>query len=166
MRHALAAILGLLLSAVPAAAQGTVFVVRHAERADAAAGGATMMAADPELSTEGTARAESLARLLTDAAITAIYTTEFKRTRQTAAPLARALKLEPVTIPSKDLASLIERLKTAKGDVLVVGHSNTVPEIVKALGVGEPVTVAEHEFDRLFIIVGGVPPTLVKLRYR
>jgi broad specificity phosphatase PhoE len=165
MRHALAAILGLLLSAAPAAAQGTVFVVRHAERADAAAGGATMMAADPELSTEGAARAESLARLLTDAAITAIYTTEFKRTRQTAAPLARALKLEPVTIPSKDLPSLIERLKTAKGNVLVVGHSNTVPEILKALGVREPVTVAEHEFDRLFIVVG-VPPTLVKLRYR
>jgi broad specificity phosphatase PhoE len=62
-----------------ATAQSTIFVVRHAEKADATK--------DPDLSEAGRARAEALAKALRDAKIAAIYATEFKRTQQTAAPL-------------------------------------------------------------------------------
>ena len=79
------------LAPPPAAAQHTVFLVRHAERADTTPGAARRWPTDPDLSDAGRARAESLAAALKDAKITAIYTTEFKRTQQTAAPLAKAL---------------------------------------------------------------------------
>ena len=73
--------------ATPALAQATVFVVRHAERAD---DGAAKLEDDPDLSAAGRARAEALAAALEDAGITAIFATQYKRTHQTAAPLAKA----------------------------------------------------------------------------
>ncbi|MBA2301670.1 MAG: histidine phosphatase family protein, partial [Acidobacteria bacterium] len=122
-----------LMFAVPAAGQ-QVFVVRHAERADAATGAPPMMTTDPDLSDPGKARAESLATALKDARITAIYTTEFKRTRQTAAPLAKALGIEPTVVPAKDFPGLMEKVKAASGNILVVGHSNTVGDVIAKLG--------------------------------
>ena len=89
-----------------AAAQGTVFLVRHAERADDANAGPKMTGTDPDLSGQGVLRAQALARALKDAKITAIYTTEFKRTRQTAAPLATALGVQVTEVSSKDLPGL------------------------------------------------------------
>lgn len=161
------ALLVAVLTASPAAAQPTIFLVRHAERADTAPGASPTMAADPDLSDAGRARAASLATVLKDAKITAIYATEFKRTQQTAAPLAKALGLTVTIVTSKSVPELIDRLKKSKGNVLVVGHSNTVPEIVQALGIKDPVTVADNEFDHLFVVTrskGG--QTLVKLRYK
>jgi len=155
-----AATLLVLATASVAAAQPTVFVVRHAERADAAS--PTMMATDPDLSAVGRARADLLARMLRDTKITAIYTTEYKRTQQTAAPLATRLGLRPVVVPSKDMSSLAQKVKSATGSVLVVGHSNTIPTVIKALGIVDPVTIEDTEFDNLFIVSRGV---LVRLRY-
>ena len=143
-------------------AQPTVFVVRHAERADAGAPATAMTASDPELSGAGKLRAEALAKMLKEARIAAIFTTEFSRTRQTAAPLATALGLRPTVVPSKDLAGLTQKIRTATGNALVVAHSNTIPEILKGLGVADPVTVGDDEFDNLFIVVRG---TLIRLRY-
>ena len=141
-----------------------MFIVRHAERADA--GGTTpMTGADPNLSDAGLARARSLAAMLKDAGITAIFVTEFKRTQQTAAPLATALGVTPVTIPSADTAGLVAKVKASPGNVLVVGHTNTVPEVIKGLGVDAPVIVAETEFDNLFIVSRGEKPALVRLHY-
>ena len=77
-----------LALAADAAAQSQVFIVRHAEKAPIPAGAAPMMAEDPDLSTAGQERAASLGVALKDAAITAIYATQYKRTQQTAAPLA------------------------------------------------------------------------------
>ena len=145
-------LIGLLLAS-PVAAQPAIFVVRHAERADAASGGAPMMAADPELSEAGRARAKALAVLLEDANITAIFTTEFKRTQQTAAPLAKEAGIQSTMIRARDQATLVEALKTATGNVLVVGHSNTVPSIIKDLGVSTPVTLRDDEYDNLFIVI-------------
>jgi len=142
----------MLLPAV-AAAQQLVIVVRHAERAD---GGAPAMGgkADPPLSAAGKARADKLARMLASSGIAAIYTTEFVRTQQTAAPLAAALKIAPTIKSSDDTAALVADIKArhAHDIVLVVGHSNTVPAIVKALG-GPAVTVGDDEYDKLFIVV-------------
>ena len=147
-------------------AQQTVFVVRHAERADTAGGAAPTMAADPELSDAGRARAESLAVALKDAKIVAIFSTEFKRTQATAAPLATALGVQVTTISSKEPAKLIAAVKGAGGNVLVVGHSNTVPAIVKDLGVAAPVTVGDAEYDNLFVVTLGATPSVLRLHYR
>lgn len=146
--------------AVPCAAlaQSALFVVRHAERADA--GMATV--SDPDLSAGGRARAEALASMLKEARITAIYVTEFKRTRQTAEPLAKAMGLEPIVISSKDTPGLVARVKASPGNALIVGHSNTVPEIVEALG-GDPVTIAESDYDNLFIVTAAGS---LRLHYR
>lgn len=149
-------------SAAAAFAQPTVFLVRHAERADTGTAAAKMTGADPDLSAAGKVRAEALARMLKDARITAIYTTEYIRTTQTAGPLATMLGVQVTVVTSKDTAGLIQKVKTATGNVLVVGHSNTVPDVIKALGVAEPVTIAESEFDNLFIVSRGA---LVRLHY-
>lgn len=158
-------ILAALALAVPAAAQ-TIVVVRHAERADAVAGAAPSMSTDPDLSDAGRARAESLAAALRDAKITAIYTSQYKRTQQTAAPLAQALKIQPVVVPAADMPALIEKLKAGGGNALVVGHSNTVGQVIAGLGVSETIAVGDAEYDNLFVVVRGETPTLVRLRFR
>lgn len=149
-----------------AAAQPTVFLVRHAERADAGMSSAGTMASDPELSDVGRARAESLARMLKDAGVVAIYTTEFKRTQQTAGPLAKALGIEAVTVPANAPGTLLEALKTARGNIVVVGHSNTVPDLLRGLGVTPVVTIDDKEYDNLFVVTMGAKPTMVRLRFQ
>jgi broad specificity phosphatase PhoE len=165
VRLCLVSLIALLL-ATPALAQSTVFVVRHAERADQADGGAVMMATDPDLSDAGRARAESLAAMLKDAGVRTIFVTQYKRTQQTAAPLAKALGVTPESIGSRELNSLAEKVRMAGGNVLVVGHSNTVPNLLKELGVETPIEIAETEYDNLFIVTLGEKPSMVRVRYR
>jgi phosphohistidine phosphatase SixA len=162
-RAAIITITCLAAFASPAIAQSTVFVVRHAERADAG-----KPVADPDLSPMGHARAEALASVLKDAGITAIFVTQLRRTQQTAGPLAKALGLTPVALTPDDTPGLIARLEKHTGHALVVGHSNTVPEIVKQLGVASPVTVADTDFDHLFVVVRAVDGqrSVIHLRYR
>ena len=160
----------LLCSAASAAAQQTIFVVRHAERADTAAAGAPAMiapATDPPLSAAGHERAARLASMLRSADITHIFTTEFRRTQETAAPLAKQLKLTPVISPSKDSAPLVEQVRQLKGSALIVGHSNTIPDLLKRLGIKDAVTIPDAEYDNLFIVVrpAAGEPTLVRLRF-
>jgi broad specificity phosphatase PhoE len=160
---ATAALVILLCGSQQALAQKLVFVVRHAERADSAA---TMTPqTDPSLSATGKARAARLAGLLAQAGIAAIYATEFKRTQETATPLAGRLGLTVETRAAGDTPALVADLKARHaGDiVLVVGHSNTVPAIIKAFG-GPDVTIAEDEYDSLFVVV---PATgvVTKIKY-
>jgi broad specificity phosphatase PhoE len=92
--------------------------------------------------------------MLAVSGITVIYATEFVRTQQTAAPLAAALTLKTIVMPSAGTTDLVARLKKDHPNdiVLIVGHSNSVPEIIKAFG-GPPVTIADDEYDKLFIVV-------------
>ena len=149
-----------------ATAQPTIFLVRHAERADAGTSTAGTMASDPDLSDAGRARAESLARMLKDAGVVAIYTTEFKRTQQTAAPLAKALGIEAVTIPANTPTTLLEALKSARGNVVVVGHSNTVPDLLSGLGVTPAPKIEDKDYDNLFVVTMGAKPTMVRLHFQ
>jgi phosphohistidine phosphatase SixA len=137
--------------------QSTVFIVRHAEKADDSK--------DAELSETGRARAEALANMLRDSKISVIYTTEFKRTQQTAAPLAKVLALTVTTWPSENQAALVAKLRTSTANSLVVGHGNTIPDIIKALGISEPVNIPESEYDNLFVIIFGEKPYLIHLHY-
>jgi phosphohistidine phosphatase SixA len=161
-----ALLIGLMLAATAtaASAQATIFLVRHAERNDSGAGG---MGSDPPLSAAGRARAASLAGVLKDTKLTAVFATEFKRTQQTAAPTAQAQQLTVTTVPADKTAALVEKLKGATGAVLVVGHSDTVPEVIAALGVTTPVTISDTEFDNLFIVLTGAQPArMVRVRYK
>jgi phosphohistidine phosphatase SixA len=148
-------------SARAADAARTVILVRHTERP----GG---MSTDEGISDVGRCRAQALDRVLTDANVTRIYTSEVSRTVQTAEPVAARLKLRPQEIPAKETARLVSRLKADPpgGATLVVGHSNTVPEIIGKLGAGK-VTIADDEFDRLFVVFlpASGKPALVALRY-
>lgn len=154
------------VSPAPAWAQSTVFVVRHAERADQVEGGAAMMATDPDLSAPGRARAASLAAMLKDAGVRSIFVTQYKRTQQTAEPLAKALGLTPEAVGSRELGSLADKVRAAKGNVLVVGHSNSVPNLLKALGAADDIAIAETEYDNLFIVTLAEKVTMVRLRFK
>ena len=166
LQRSLLGLICMLLAPANVFAQSTFFVVRHAERADTSSGAPATMAADPDLSEAGRARATSLAAMLKDAGVRAIFVTEYKRTQQTAAPLAEALGLTAIVVPAKDTAGLAARLKKVDGNALVVGHSNTVPEVITELGVTTPVSVADTEFDSLFIVTLSASPHVVRLRYR
>ena len=144
-----------------ASAQKLVFLVRHAERADA---GATPQT-DPPLSAAGQARAQKLAALLADAGITSIVTTEFVRTQQTAERLATRLGVTPETVAADNPAGVVATLKISHGNeiVLAVGHADTLPAILKAYGKAD-VAIADTEYDNLFIIVPATG-TVTRLRY-
>lgn len=165
---ALASVLSLSVAA-SAAAEQTIFLVRHAERADGGAGAPGMVspANDPPLSAAGKSRAARLASMLRSAGIAHVFTTEYKRTRETAAPLAGQLKLTPVMAAAKDLDPLVERVRQVKGHVLIVGHTNTVPDLLKRLGLKDTVAIADDEYDNLFIVVRPATgdPTMIRVRY-
>ena len=176
IRLALAcALLGSSGSVAVAAQPQVVFVVRHAERptpipAPAAAGGERPMgsaADDPPLSDAGQARAVRLEAMLRSADILQVFVSEFLRTRQTAAPTAAARSLEVVAVPAKDVDALVAQIREAKGNVLVVGHANTVPDLLKRLGIKDDITIADGEYDNLFVVIrpSSGEPTLVRLRY-
>lgn len=138
------ALLVLLLAALPASAE--IFIVRHAEKAHP-------KKEKSLLSKAGHARARELARVLSSVPLKAVYCTEYERTRQTVEPAAKAQGLPVTETSSEDMKGLAAALK-ARGeeDVLVAGHTDTIPDLLKDLGVAEPVTVADSEFDSLFIV--------------
>ncbi len=159
---ALAAVSGLAAVSLATAEtpHGTILLVRHAPKQDASS--------DPPLSEAGIARARELASLLEGSGVTAIYTTQYKRTIDTAAPLAKVAGITPVVVSGKETAALVERLRaSAPGDlIVVVGHSNTIPEILSALGCADEVAIADDQYDDLFIVLprsGG--PGLLRLKY-
>jgi len=163
MRFRLAGVFFLAMTLVPSLsfAQRMVILTRHAERAD---GAATMGASDPLLSDAGQARALKIASMLVDANITAIVTTEYRRTMDTAAPLAAKIKVSPDVVPAAQLNALVEKIRSHADDtVFVVGHSNTVPMIIKALG-GPDVSIGDNEYDNLFFYVPATK-TLTRVRY-
>ncbi len=165
--RALACLCVVVFLATPLAAQGvtTVILVRHAERA-------ADMAADPALSPAGEVRARALAEALAFTPLTGIVTTQFRRTRLTAAPVAQAQGLTPVVLPTtlaqhpQAVADTV-RARFAGGTVLVVGHSNTVAEIVEALGGPKLPDLCDSEFATLFVLTlrPGAQPSLVRARY-
>jgi 2,3-bisphosphoglycerate-dependent phosphoglycerate mutase len=137
-----------------------ILLVRHAERAPEPAD-------DPGLTPTGVERAQALARLLSDAPIHRIYSTRTRRTQETAGPLAQALDLEVEIYDSSDLDGLARELIAQPGRHLVVGHSNTTPDLVRALG-GEshgPIVEA-WEYDRLYVLTPGAHGSMETLLLR
>jgi phosphohistidine phosphatase SixA len=136
----------------------TVFLIRHAEKADAPK-------QDPPLSEAGKVRASELARMLGGAGIKAIYSSPYKRATETAGPLATLLGIQTTVLPiemstanpqmvsPQSIQAIIDRIHSRSGEAaLVIGHSNTIPEVIKML-VGDVVpTIDEQKFDDLFVV--------------
>ncbi len=139
-----------------------VYVLRHAERADT-----DTPERDPHLSAAGHARARQLADLLVVEDISTVRSSDYYRTRETAQPLATRLGLPVQIYDPGALAELAAELDELPGRHVVVGHSNTTPQLVELLGgdPGEPIDDAV-EFDRLYVVfrdADGV--TTLHLRY-
>jgi phosphohistidine phosphatase SixA len=148
----------LLAPAAFASAQQAVFVVRHGEK---------ISNEDERLTDAGKARGERLARMLKDSGVAAVYSTDTDRTRGTAKPLAdaRGLAVQIYDQPATVVAAI--RSAHARDVVVVVGHSNTVPKLLAAFGCAEAVTIADDEYDNLFLVLpkSGAAATLIRLRY-
>jgi phosphohistidine phosphatase SixA len=131
---------------------GAIYIVRHAEKQ------VIEKEPNPPLSEAGVRRAKDLAQVLADVDLKSIFVTEYKRTQETAAPVAALKKLTPIEVKALEPEKLAERLKAGRPeeDVLVVGHAN-FPALLKALGIKEQVVVTEADYDNLMIVdlVGG-----------
>lgn len=149
---------GCLMITAGATAAPVVFIVRHAEKS--LPGGK-----DPDLSVAGRKRAEALADILKDSQITAVFVTEFKRTRETAVPTAKATQLKPVIVPATDVAGLAAKLRQLTGNALVVGHGNTIPELIKELGVTTPIAIPDNDYSEILVVALCDPPQLLRLHY-
>lgn len=132
-----------LMAGTSMADEFTIYVVRHAEKAVAES--------DPPLSETGQKRALVLAQMLQKANLKAIYSTPYQRTQQTAQPLAEKLGLAVQDYRPAQAEELIVQLKNAAQNALIVGHSNTVPALVRALG-GESENLTEQDYGDLFQI--------------
>ncbi len=122
-----------------------IFLVRHAERAEDGT-------RDPHISEAGRTRATLLARMLQDAGIDHLYSTDYFRTRETVEPLSTELGVDVEIYDPADLQSFAAQLRDTPGRHLVVGHSDTTPALVEALG-GEPGSAYEvMEYDRLYVL--------------
>ena len=168
----LCAALSLLLPAA-AAAQQSIIIVRHAERQTGQG--------DDGLSETGRQRAERLAALLRDAAVTHVFVSDRRRTLETAQPVARARQLSatriaipvqgrgkagPSELQVRATLAAISRLPRS-AVVLVVGHSDTVPMFLTRLGYARAPAIPDTEFDNLFVVTPRAtqPPAVVRLRF-
>ena len=163
-----AAALGALICAGAAGAQpSTVILVRHAEKAAAPAN-------DPVLSAEGIQRALDLAAALSGARVSSVITTQLQRTQLTAKPISDALGKPPIIVPvASPVAAHVEAVAAAvrarpAGDVvLVVGHSNTIPAIIAALGGPKLPDLCDPQYGMIFILEFPATgaPRFIKAKY-
>ena len=136
----------------------TVFLVRHAEKADAPR-------EDPPLNETGKLRSQALGRMLGQAGVKAIYTSQFLRAKQTAEPLAKQLGITAAALPlalnpsnprevsEQSIRTITDKIYERAGEgVLIVGHGNSIPDVIKMLGGDVVPVIDEQKFDDLFIV--------------
>lgn len=143
----------LVMSVILSACGHTYYIVRHAEKAVPSEGPVMNTPDDPPLSGAGARRAEALRDKLKNKRISYIFSTDTKRTLATAEPLSTSTGLTIQTYRSRPDSAFINQLKQLQGNTLIVGHSNTVDEIVNGLANGNKLTdLADSEYDNLFIV--------------
>ena len=137
------ALAGVLLApALALADPQIVYVSRHAEK--------MAEGKDPGLTPQGQARARSLALILRKVGIKNVFSSTAQRAQQTARPLAAQAGLEVQLYDAGKPAVVVDKIKALAGPTLLIGHSNTVPELVRMLGGTAGAPLAEDEFDRLY----------------
>lgn len=130
----------------------TVILVRHAEKA-------VVSSDDPPLSEAGRKRAAALRHVLEKAGVSAIYATQYQRTQQTVEPLAKAMKVTTAKVDAAKPETLVSEIRQRhRGKTVVVaGHSNTIPEIIDALGAPNAPDIEDADFNDLFVV--SIPKT-------
>lgn len=136
----------LVLGVTPAAAADTVYVVRHLQKATGD---------NPSLTAEGAAGAQRIAELLAAKGVTAVFATATLRAEETAAPLAKRLGISVTHYDPKNPGGLAAQLASVKGAALVVGHSNTVPDLVAAFGGTRPAPLTEQDYGTIYVVRAG-----------
>ena len=144
----------------------TVILARHGEKM-------AQPADNPPLSPDGEQRARDLLNAVRDAGITAVYSTPYLRTQHTAKVTAEALKLPVIETPilNRNVPaygdSVAARVKRDGGVILVVGHSNTLGAVIKALGGPDIGEITDPEYDNLFVVTiqDGKPTRVVRAKY-
>ncbi|MCK6551597.1 histidine phosphatase family protein [Myxococcota bacterium] len=133
----------------PLSGETTIILVRHAEKR------LEPKEDDPPLTDAGRARAEELVKAVATFDVKVLYATEYKRTQETIAPLAKALGVEPIIRSSKDPAATAADIVASHAGrtILVAGHSNTVPDLIAALGGPKDVKIEDGDYDNLFVLV-------------
>lgn len=124
-----------------------IYLVRHGEK--------EAVEKDPALTAQGLARAQNIATILQKAGIRNIFSSPYARTRQTALALAQRSGLPVQEYDAKAPAVLVEKVKSLGGAVLVVGHSNTLSELVQLFGGAPGADIADNEYDRLYQLIVG-----------
>jgi len=142
-----ALVLSLLAPCAAWADPTMIYLVRHGEKA--------LEGKDPELSALGRQRAQNIAAMLAKTGIAHVFATPTNRTRQTAQALAQERGLQVEEYDPRAPKALVEKVKALNGPVLVVGHSNTLTELVRLFG-GQPgLDIADNEYDRLYQLIPG-----------
>ena len=145
-----------LLPTMAFAEPSAIYLVRHGEKAS--------IGHDPALTPQGQLRAHNIATILHRSGIQAIFSTPTTRTLQTARPLAQQLGLKVERYEPAAPEALVEQVKALHGAVLVVGHSNTLPELVRLFGGAPGSDIADDDYDRLYQLTpspGGIVRTVV-----
>jgi broad specificity phosphatase PhoE len=148
-RLAVAALLLILAGCAymaPVQPAATFYVMRHLHTP----AGAT----DPDLTAEGQRQAQLLANHFANEPPATIFVSNTKRAQQTAAPLAARLGITPITYDPRDTAGLLSEMVKEPPPVLVIGHSNTVPDIVAGLGGARPAPLTHEDFGDIWRIKG------------
>lgn len=140
----------IILAFTFASCGNTYYIVRHGEKAAPA----TSMSGDVELSAEGKSRAQKLKEELKGKKIGAIYSTNTIRTKSTGQPTADFYSLPIQPYPSRPDSAFINLLRSSKKNTLIVGHSNTVDDVVNLLTGTKHIAgdLPETEFDNIFIV--------------
>ena len=148
MRKIITAFMFILLgvAAVPAKAADSVYVMRHLQKATGD---------DPPLTAEGASNAKLVAGQLGNTGIKGVFATATRRAAQTGEPLARAQGLTVTTYDPRNVPALVEQVKAISGNVLVVGHSNTVPDLVAAFGGTKPAPLTEADYGTIYVVKSG-----------
>jgi broad specificity phosphatase PhoE len=123
----------------------SIYVMRHLQKA---------AGEDPPLSAEGEDNARRLVAFFKSDPPAAIFVSNTRRARETGAPLARALQVAATTYEARDAAGLISAVAREKGTVLIIGHSNTVPDIIQRLGGAAPPPLADSDYGDIWKISG------------
>ncbi|QYJ85465.1 histidine phosphatase family protein [Shewanella mesophila] len=127
----------------------TVILVRHAEK--------TIGQKDPSLTAMGRIRAKQLVTTLAKTELTLAISTQFARTKETLIPITDAQKIPLLMIPAtkdinRHIEQIVEKVKQHDGNIIVAGHSNTIPLIIASLGGPKIPMLSEDEYDKLFIL--------------
>jgi phosphohistidine phosphatase SixA len=154
--HAWPLAVALLAPACALAEPSAIYIVRHAEKAPEGK--------DPDLTADGQARARNIAAMLQKAGVTHVFSTPTARTRETAQPLAERAGVAIENYDPRAPQALADKVHALDGAVLIVGHSNTVPALVRLLGGDEAdKEIPETEYNRLYQLTpgpGGKPRTV------